>query len=443
MPADLRSFLELLDEHGLLAQIDRQVDPATEAARLMHELDARGVAGLFTDVRGADARLVYNLVGTRRALGLALGGADGDLRGRFRAGLDNRLPPVRVHEAPSQEVVATGEEVDLGRLPQVLHSEKDAAPYITAGMVLADDPESGRRNVSINRMMLIGARETGIRMMPPQQLGVIQERAEAAGRDLPVAVAIGLHPLDALAAATSLPPGEDELELAGGLRGEPVRLVPGVSVPLDVPADAEIVVEGHVPAGVREPEGPFGDFLQFYVPEMRNHRLHVTAITHRRDPILQAMVAGSREDVNLLGLSRETELVDAVARSGADVVDARLGPTILGCTIAIRPRYPGEAKNVGLAALGAYGWLKYCIVVDEDVDVFDLEDVWWAVTTRSSPERAIRVVADAPAFPRDPHGVHDSRAVIDATIPLGEWAAFERKRPPGGSRLDLDEWVRG
>jgi UbiD family decarboxylase len=441
MPADLRSFLELLDDRRLLVRIERQVDPATEAARLMRELDRRGLAGLFADVRGAEASLVYNLIGTRAALALALGVEPHQLRARFGDALARRIPPVRVDAAPSQEVVATGGDADLTRLPLVTHSEKDAAPYVTAGAVIAHDPETGLRNVSVNRMMLVGAHEAGIRMMPPQQLGLIQQRAEAAGRDLPVAVAIGLHPVDTLAAGTSLPPGEDELELAGALRGEPFRLIRAVSLELDVPADAEIVLEGYVAAGVRAPEGPFGDFLEFYVPEMDNHRFRLTAITHRRAPIMQTMVAGSREDVNLLGLSREVVVADAVERTGAELVELRLGPTILGCTVAIRQRYAGEAANVGLAALGAYGWLKYCVVVDHDVDVFDAEDVWWAVTTRSSPERAIRVIPGAPTFPRDEHGVHGSRAVIDATIPVGEWRDFERKRPPGGDRLDLDAWL--
>jgi UbiD family decarboxylase len=439
MPADLRSFLGLLNDRGMLVRIEREVDPATEAARLMHALDRRGLAGFFTRVRGAEASLVYNLLGTREALGLALGVGAPRIRERFAEALARRLAPVHVAEAPSQEIVA--EQPDLTRLPLVTHSEKDAGPYITAGAVIAHDPDTGLRNVSVNRMMLVDAREAGIRMMPPQQLGVIQARAEAAGRDLPAAVAIGLHPVDTLAAGTSLPPGEDELELAGGLRGEPFRLARAVSLDLDVPADAEVVVEGYVAAGVRAPEGPFGDFLEFYVPEMDNHRFRVTAITHRRNPIVQTMVAGSREDVNLLGVSREVAVADAVERTGAELVELRLGPTILGCTIAIRQRYPGEAANVGLAALGAYGWLKYCIVVDHDVDVFDPDDVWWAVTTRSSPERAIRVIPGAPAFPRDEHGVHGSRAVIDATIPFGEWRDFERKRPPGGDRLDLDEWL--
>ncbi|HEY4348536.1 MAG TPA: UbiD family decarboxylase [Gaiellaceae bacterium] len=441
MGADLRSFLELLDEHGLLARVERRVDPGTEAARLMRALELRGQAGLFTQVGDAQMSLAYNLVGTREALALALGVEPGRIHDRFREALEHRVGPVLVADAPVHEVIEQGEDADLRRLPLVTHSEKDAAPYITAGAVIARDPQTGRRNVSINRVMLAGAREAGIRMMPPQQLGVIQAQAEEAGRDLPVAIAIGLHPLDTIAAATSLPPGEDEFELAGGLRGEPLRLARAVSCDLEVPADAEIVIEGVILAGVREPEGPFGDFLQFYVPEMQNHRLRITAISHRSRPIYQTMVAGSREDVNILGLSREAEVVAAVEQTGAEVVDLRLGPTILGCTIAIRQRFDGEAKNVGLAALGAYQWLKYCVVVDHDVDVNDLEDVWWAVTARSSPERAIRVIAGAPAFPRDAHDIHGSRAIIDATIPFGEWAHYERRIPPGGAQLDLADWI--
>jgi UbiD family decarboxylase len=441
MGVDLRSFLELLDEHGLLARVERRVEPGTEAARLMRALEVRGQAGLLTQVGEAEASLAYNLVGTREALALAFGVEPGRTRDRFREGFEHRIAPVLVGDAPVQEVIEQGEDADLRRLPLVTHSEKDAAPYVTAGAVIARDPQTGRRNVSINRVMLAGPREAGIRMMPPQQLGLIHARAEEAGHDLPVAIALGLHPLDTIAAATSLPPGEDEFELAGGLRGEPVRLARAVSCDLEVPADAEIVIEGVVIAGAREPEGPFGDFLQFYVPEMRNHRLRVTAITHRARAIYQTMVAGSREDVNILGLSREAEVVAAVERTGAEVVDARIGPTILGGTIAIRQRFDGEAKNVGLAALGAYQWLKYVVVVDHDVDVNDLEDVWWAVTARSSPERAIRVIAGAPSFPRDAHDIHGSRAIIDATIPFGEWADYERRVPPGGAPLDLDDWL--
>src|SRR5438445_11215223 len=173
MPSDLRSFLELLDARGLLARIERPVDPATEAARLMRELELRGLTGLFTDVHDSIGSLVYNLVGTRETLALALGCEPQQVRPRFRTALEQPLAPVRVEEAPVQEVVERADDADLSTLPLVTHSEKDARPYLTAGMVIAHDPETGRRNVSVNRMMLVGAREAGIRMMPPQQLGVI------------------------------------------------------------------------------------------------------------------------------------------------------------------------------------------------------------------------------------------------------------------------------
>jgi UbiD family decarboxylase len=290
-------------------------------------------------------------------------------------------------------------------------------------------------------MQLKGPRKMGIRMMPPQQLGIIQSHAEANSDRLPIAVAIGNHPLDLVAAATTLAFGDDELELAGAFRGEPVPMVRGVTVELDVPACAELVLEGYVEPGVREPEGPFGDFLQFYVPIMDNHIFQLTAVTHRRDPILQAIHAGSREDVTLLGISREAQVAAAARATGAHVCGVRLLPTILGCAISIEQKCQGEARNVGMAALGAYTWLKYCIVVDHDVNVDDLEDVWWAVTTRSNPADAITVIDRSGGFPRDPLGVHASKALIDATIPLGEWTEFERKVPPGAATVRLEDFL--
>jgi UbiD family decarboxylase len=342
---------------------------------------------------------------------------------------------------PVQEVVVDAAEADLTRLPLIVHADQDAGAYVTAGIVLAHDPQTGRRNVSINRLQLKGPGHMGIRMMPPQQLGLIQARAEAAGQRLPLAVAIGNFPLDLVAAATTLPLGEDELGLAGALRGEPVPLAPGVSVAVDVPACAELVLEGYVEPGVREAEGPFGDFLQYYVPVMDNHVFRLTAITHRREPILQAIHAGSREDLNLLGISREAQLLSACQATGARVHGVRLLPTILGCAIAIQQQYQGEARAVGMAALGVYRWLKYCVVVDHDVDPNDLEDVWWAVTTRSNPAAAISIVDRSGGFPRDPFGVHASKALIDATIPLGQWAEFGRKHPPGEGQVHLEDFV--
>ncbi len=442
MTHDLRSFLDLAASHGHLVRLTQPVDAATEAGALLYELERHAKVGLFEHIRDKDARLVGNLLGRRDLLALAMGVEARDFPQAFADRLQQRIPPQLIEDsAPVQEVVLQGDAADLTRLPLVVHATRDAGAYVTAGIVLTHDPRTGRRNVSINRMQLKGPRKMGIRMMPPQQLGIIQSHAEADSQPLPIAVAIGNHPLDLLAAATTLAFGDDELELAGALRGEPVPMARGVSVGLDVPARAELVLEGYVEPGVREPEGPFGDFLQFYVPIMDNHVFRVTAVTHRTDPILQAIHAGSREDVNLLGISREAQVTAAARTVGARVCGVRLLPTILGCAISIEQKYQGEARNVGMAALGVYRWLKYCIVVDHDVNVDDLEDVWWAVTTRSNPADAITVIDRSGGFPRDPFGVHASKALIDATIPLNEWTEFERKVPPGAATVRLEDFL--
>jgi 2,5-furandicarboxylate decarboxylase 1 len=440
-PHDLRGFLDLADRHGHLVRLTRPVDPERQAGALLKELERHARVGLFEHVAGRQGRLAGNLLGRRDLLAAAMGVPKDTLVATFQARLAQPIPPCHVHGPPVQEVVLEGAAADLARLALIVHAERDAGAYITAGIVLAHDPETGQRNVSINRLQLKGPRHLGIRMMPPQQLGLIQAHAEAAGQRLPLAVAVGNFPLDLVAAATTLPLGEDELGLAGALRGEPFPLASGVSVDVDVPACAELVLEGYVEPGVREPEGPFGDFLQYYVPVMDNHVFRVTAITHRENPILHAIHAGSREDVNLLGISREAQVLTAVQATGARVYGVRLLPTIFGCAIAIQQRYQGEAKAVAMAALGAYRWLKYCIVVDQDVDPNDLEDVWWAVTTRSNPAQAITVVDRAGGFPRDPFGVHTSKAIVDATIPFDQWAEFERKRSPGEGQVRLQDFL--
>ena len=443
MTVDLRAFLVLAEERGHLLRITRPVDPDTEAAALLNELERHGKVGLVEHVKGRDGRLALNLLGRRDLLAAALRCEVDEVVDRFLALQDQRVPTQRFGgPAPVQEVVRTGSDADLRRLPLIVHAEKDAGEYVSAGLVLARDPETGRRNVSVNRMQLKAADRTGIRMMPPQQLGLIQAKAEARGDRLPIAVAIGNHPLDLVAAATSLPFGDDELELAGALRGESVALVAAVSqTDLEVPAFAEVVLEGYVEPGVREPEGPFGDFMQFYVPVMDNHVFRLTAITHRANPILHAIHAGSSEDVNLLGPSREALILAAARTTGARVCAVRLVPTILGCAISIEQRSAGEARAVAAAALEAYGWLKYCIVVDHDVDVNSVDDVWWAVHTRSNPADAIDVVRPGGGFPRDPFGTHISKAIIDATIPVGQWQEFERKHPPGEGAVHLADFI--
>lgn len=441
---DLRSFIAELDAGGLLVRIGKPADAATQVANLAHDLQRRGVAGLFLRVNGHQ-RLIANVVGTRAALELALATGGGDPVRTFRERARERVEPVEVDAAPSQEVVVLGDDVDIAELlPIVTHSAKDAGPYLTSGMVLAHDPDTGIRNVSVNRMPLRGPREVGVRMMAPQHLGVIYDKWEARQEPLPVVVAIGLHPADYIAAATTIPYGEDELELAGALRREPFPLVPAKTVPLMAPAHAEIVLEGHITVGDRVPDGPFGEFLRTYTmtPSVSN-RFVISAVTHRADSIYQMMAAGSREDVHLLGVGRAAELLRALEVADNDIVAVALTPTILGAVVSMRQRYDGEAKSVALTCLGVYRWLKYCIVVDDDIDVDDHEQVMWAITTRTNAARDFVVVPGTNNFPLefDAAGIHSSKLVVDATFPSAERPEFERTLPPGERQLRVEDFL--
>jgi len=354
--------------------------------------------------------------------------------------LKNPIEPRLVSAGPVKEVVKQGSEVNLEELPIVTHCSKDAGPYITAGIVVAKDPDTGIRNVSVNRMQYKGRAKLGIRMMPPQHLGIIHDKCERKGKPLEIAVAIGNHPFDILAAATTVSYGVDEFSISSALRKEPVQLVKCETVDLEVPATAEIILEGEVLAGVREPEGPFGDFMEYYVPVMENHVFKVKAITHRKDAIYQTIQASSPEDTHLLALSREATVYEAVSKV-ADVRAVCLVPTIMSCMISIMKRFEGEPKNVAAAAFGAYSWLKCCVVVDHDVNVFDVNDVWWAVATRSRPETGLLLIENALGFPRDPFKIHQSKLGIDATAPLNQWEEFERKVVPGLDAIRLDDYL--
>lgn len=441
MQADLRAFLQVLEQHGKLLRLRRLVDPRTELAALILEAERRHQAVLFESVTGSNLPCVANVVGDREMLGLALNVPPEEVVSTFLSRSQQRIRPIRRDSGPVQEVVESGDEVDVRKLPLVVHSEKDAGPYITAGLVIARDPQSGSHNVSFNRMMLRGPAEMGIRMMPPQHLGQIYERATVGGRALEVAVALGNHPAELIAGATSIAFGDDEFALAGALRGEPLEMVKCLTVDLDVPANAEIVLEGEVLPAVAEPEGPFGDFMQFYVPVMDNRVLRIRAITHRRDAIYQTMHAGVAEDTILLALSREAQLWEAVAATGADVREVSLQPTILGGAISICKRFEGEPKLVLAAAFGRYQWLKFCVVVDEDVDVLNVSDLWWAIATRSRLGSGLLPITDTGGFPRDPYGLHTAKLGIDATVPLGSWQEHERKCAPGQGRLRIEDFL--
>ena len=441
IPPDLRSYLAQIEERGWLARVKREVNPKFELPGVLMRLLERGQAAVFERVKGSEFGAVGNVCVTRDMLALALGCGRDEVPRVWRDRTERLIPPEVVSSGPVRDVIKVGEQACFTDLPVCWHSEKDAGPFITASVVIACDPESGLRNISFNRMQLRDARETGIRSMPPQHLGLLHARAEQQGRPLEVAVALGLHPIELCAAASSPPQGVDELSIAGALRGEPVQLVRCETIDAYAPAHAEIVLEGEILPERREREAPFGDFMQFYMPEVMSPVFRLKAITHRTGALYHDMQAGCDDDMHVLAPSREALVYDALERAGIRVKAVSLLPTILGVAVSIHKQFEREAKNAAMVALGSYRWAKTCIVVDHDVDVYNYEDVLWAFTTRCRPDHGTFVVPEAMGFPRDHFHIHQSKMGIDATVPLGEWTEFERKQVPGAAGIRLEEYV--
>lgn len=438
---DLRSYLEILDSVGLLLHVEREIDPKFEISAVVKAAEKQDKAIIFHNVRGSEFDVVANVVVSRKMFSLLLNTSEADTVPEYLRRADKPVKPTLVPTGPVKDVILMGEKADASILPIVTHAVGDVAPFITAGMAIAKDPESGYTNMSFNRMQYKESDKFGIRMMAPQHLGVIHEKAEEMGKNLEVAVAIGAHPFEMIAASSTLPFGVDHFELAGALAQSPVELVKCETIDVAVPANAEIVLEGEVLANVREDEGPYGDVFQFYIPQTKNHVFRLKAITHRKDAIYHTIQAGTKEDIHLLALSREAHVYRALNYSGYQVKTVSNAPSLLGCVVAIKKRFEGEPKNAAMCALGAYSWLKYCVVVDEDVNPFDMNDVWWAMVTRGRPDRGIFIVPEARGFPRDLHHIHQSKIGVDATAPLDATEEKLRKYVPGEEKVDLSKYV--
>jgi len=246
-----------------------------------------------------------------------------------------------------------------------------------------------------------------------------------------------------LSAASKISYDVDELEVAGAWQGCPLEMVPGKTIPLDVPAKAEMVIEGEVLPDVREEEGPFGEFTDSYVPVMRNHVMRVTAITRRHDAIYHAILAGGTEDLNLVGVPVQAEVYKKVAAYVPRIKDIATPGYVFGCVISIHKENEDQPKNAVLAALAAYSWIKVAVVVDDDVNPFDAADVMWAIQTRCTPETGIYVIPRIPGYTReDIREIHRGKIGIDATVPMDKKGMFARRLFPGEDRIRLEDYVR-
>ncbi len=410
---NLQEFISELERQGELKRVRVPVDPRLEIAEVADRvMKAGGPALLFEKVDGASIPLAINLFGTRRRMEQALGVGSLDEIGRRidellqiprPSGLLEKLsllpklaeaaqyPPKLVSRGPCQEVVLQ-DQPSLAMLPIIHCWPKDAGRYITLGATVTRDKRSGRRNVGLYRLQVVDER-TVLMHWQLHKDGAEHWRGHAPGEQMPVAVVLGGDPASVYAASAPLPPEVDEYLFAGFLRREPVELVKGVTVDLEVPAQAEIVIEGFVEAGQLQEEGPFGDHTGYYSLPEPYPVMRVTAITHRRNPIYPTTIVGIPPMEDLwLGKATERIFLPIIRKMVPELVDMNFpaeGIFNNAVIVSVRKKYPGQARKVAHAlwGLGQLMFTKVIVVVDDWVDVHNLSQVAWAAFMNIDPKR--------------------------------------------------------
>ena len=439
---DLREWLTHLSATDRLAVANPGLGLTHELAAVSDRLE-KDKAVLFPGPGGHAVPVVANLLAGRNWIGDCLGVREDALLDRYQDAVRNPLPWVEVADGPVQAVVHR--DVDIAKqLPVPTHNELDSGPYISAGLMISRNPANGIQNVSIHRCQISGKDRIGVLLLP-RHTWTYARMAEEAGQALEVAIVIGVDPASLLASQAIVPLDYDEMGIAGALHGAPVEMVKCKTNNVRVPARAEIVLEGRVLPNVAEPEGPFGEFPQYYGRRANRHVIQVDAITHREKPIFHTIVGGGMEHLLLGGLPREATLLETLQRNDPSVLDVHLsrgGVCRYHLVVKIRKKQEGQAKNIMMGAFAGHYDIKQVIVVDEDVNIHDPEAVEWAVATRFQADQDLLVVGNTQSSKLDPTTTDDgvgAKMGLDATIPLAaDEFTFTVIKVPGADEVDLD-----
>jgi 2,5-furandicarboxylate decarboxylase 1 len=448
MKENFRQFLDRLRQAGELVDLHQAVD----IRHIATLVDQAKTALYFHNVIGYDVPVVSGIIRTKERAILALGCETfREIEDKLSAAIAKPIPPRHVQGSPTREVVQVGDDVDLYKLPIPMSSIYDGGPMITAGVVIAKDPELGF-NSGIYRFIVKEKSLTGIDIVTPNNMRLFAQRAFERKEPLPISISIGTHPVEITGSGYRAPLGVDEMAIAGGIRGEPVELAPCSTIDLPYIADAEIVLEAEIlPTGWTYPEGRFGEFTRLMGGLHWNPLVRIKAIAMRKDAVYYNLHM-PWENTWLAAPTRYSAIRTALRTAGVQVKDINV--TLGGCAfwhavISIK-KQPGEAKNALLAALSVMD-LKHVVVVDDDIDVNDPTEVEWAIATRVQGDKDVVIVPNARAKPLDPSlpqgaGVVPTGAKvgIDATIPDGiPKEHYERITYAYADKAKVDDYVKG
>lgn len=416
----LRSFLKQMEKEKEVIHVKEQVSPRFEISSIMKAFDG-GPTLFFDNVKGFQTKIVANTCATRKRLCSALNLKPEKLYQKMIEGWRLPTPPKIVKTGPVKEVI---EKADLSKIPILTHFEKDAGPYITSATVSARSPDKKIENVSIHRLMVIDKNHLAIRLVP-RQLFKLWNMAKEEKSDLDVAIAFGLHPAIMLAATSPFPFGISEYTVANAFLEKGLNLIKCENVDAYAPADAEIVLEGKISVKNEIAEGPLVDITGTYDIKRSQPVIEIVGMMHREDFIYQALLPSGAEHKLLMGLPHETMIWEAVANVVPIVKAVNLsegGCGWLHAIISIEKQKDGDGKNALMAAFGTHPSLKHAIVVDNDIDVYNSEEVEWAIATRFQANEDLIIIPNARGSTLDPSADQETgqttKLGIDATRPL-------------------------
>lgn len=431
---DFRQYLDVLRQHGELVDVDRRVSLDDDVPKALKQTCTHeGPAFNFTN-NGTEFPLAAGIYASRSKALLAFEATEATIFERVLSGLDRPIPPTAFSgPAPCQEVVLTGDAIDITRFPIPTYSPKDGGRYITAAIVVAKDPEYGVTDIGHYRFQVLDKNRLTYFAQVFHRFGKIVAKCERLGIAPKGALVIGVDPVIAYACQVQCSDTTNDWDVAGGLRGAPVELVRCKTVDVEVPATAEVVIEFEVDLANKVLEGPLGEYTGYYTPASEKPTARITAITHRRKPYFQGLLTGKPVTENhiLKQIPFEASFWRTLKQQFPTVQSVAIRPSggvQFYVVISMQPRFAGEARQAILASMATNVRPKWVVVVEPDVDVHNPAEVEWAMSFRVRPDRDVFVVEDTPAAPLDPSiensgpiATHMSSAVgIDATRPVGE-----------------------
>ncbi|RLG98120.1 UbiD family decarboxylase [Candidatus Bathyarchaeota archaeon] len=436
----LREFLKQMEAEGEVLHIKEKLSPKFEIAAIMKALD-KGPILIFEKVKGESTKIVANVCATRERICKALNVERENLYSKLVYAWKNPSKPKIAKDSPVKEVVR--EDFKLSEIPVLTHFEHDAGPYITSAIVSAKSPDKKVENVSIHRLQVLGEDKLAIRLVP-RQLHKLWTMAKEADQELDVAISIGLHPAVSLAATAPLPFGVSEFEVANTLLEGKFKLIECEHVDAYAPAEAEIILEGKLSTSEEVDEGPLVDITGTYDVVRKQPTIKIVGVMHRKDYIYQALLPSGNEHKLLMGLSREVAIWETVSKVVPKVEAVNLssgGCGWLHAIISIEKQTEGDGKNALLAAFSAHPSLKHAVVVDTDINVYDIEEVEWAVATRFQADKDLLIIKNVRGSTLDPSANQETGTTtkmgIDATRPLDKpKEKFEKAKTVSSKRVN-------